>query len=324
MELIERYLQAVGFWLPARQKQDILAELSEDIRSQIDDKESELGRTVTDTDVEEVLKQRGSPVMVANRYQPQRSLIGPVLYPIYRLVLKMAFLFYFLPWVVILTCLSVFMPSYRVHAFDSLWMVIFNIFTFVTLTFALLEKYSLKSGFLEKWNPRKLPPLRANRIKRSSSITEIVALVIASAWWLIFMSSPVIINRPELRIVLAPAWSTYFWSVFILMLVTCAVSVANLFRPYWTVFRAYVRLLTDCVGWGLFAWLCKMDIVAEIAVRNVPAEHTMRIAGYINLWMGRSVPIIIAMGALIALFDVYRIVRIKDPDVPVLGVLTRC
>lgn len=324
MELIERYLQAVGFWLPKTQKQDILAELSEDIRSQVEDKESSLGRKLNDAEVEEILKQRGSPIMVANRYLPQQSLIGPVLFPIYKLVMKMAFLFYFLPWVVIWTCLNLYFPSYHAHAFDNLWNVAIDTFAFVTLGFMLVEKYSLKSGFLEKWDPRKLPPLRdPNRIKRSNSIAEVVALLIASAWWLGFMSSPVIVNRPELKVVLAPAWNTYTWSVLVLMLLTCVVSVVNLFHPYWTVLRAYVRLATDCIGWGLFAWLCKMNIIEQLLVRNVPAEHTMRIAGYINLWMGRCAPIIIAMGALVALFDVYRIVRIKNPNTPALGMLTR-
>ena len=32
MELIDRYLQAVRFWLPKAQADDIIAELSEDIR----------------------------------------------------------------------------------------------------------------------------------------------------------------------------------------------------------------------------------------------------------------------------------------------------
>ena len=39
MELIDRYLQAVKFWLPETQKEDIIAELSEDIQSQIEEKE---------------------------------------------------------------------------------------------------------------------------------------------------------------------------------------------------------------------------------------------------------------------------------------------
>ena len=71
MELIERYLQAVKFWLPKAQKQDIIAELSEDIYSQMEEKESELGRKLSDLEVEIILKQRGRPVLVANRYQPQ-------------------------------------------------------------------------------------------------------------------------------------------------------------------------------------------------------------------------------------------------------------
>jgi hypothetical protein len=34
-ELVDRYLQAVRFWLPKRQQEDIIAELSEDLHSQI-------------------------------------------------------------------------------------------------------------------------------------------------------------------------------------------------------------------------------------------------------------------------------------------------
>ena len=37
-ELIDRYLQAVRFWLPRTSRQeDVLAELGEDLRSQIED-----------------------------------------------------------------------------------------------------------------------------------------------------------------------------------------------------------------------------------------------------------------------------------------------
>ncbi|HEY6181159.1 MAG TPA: hypothetical protein VIW67_02875 [Terriglobales bacterium] len=59
MELIERYLQAVKFWLPKEQKQDILAELSEDINSQVEEKESELGRSLNQAEVEAILSSAG-------------------------------------------------------------------------------------------------------------------------------------------------------------------------------------------------------------------------------------------------------------------------
>jgi hypothetical protein len=79
MELIERYLQAVGFWLPKKQKADIIAELSGDIYAETEEREGELGRKLNDTEVEDLLKKRGSPMLVANRFLPQHSLIGPLL-----------------------------------------------------------------------------------------------------------------------------------------------------------------------------------------------------------------------------------------------------
>ena len=100
-DLIGRYLQAVGFWLPRAQKQDILAEISEDLRSQIEDRESDLGRAMTESEVSDLLKQRGRPILVAGQFLPQRSLIGPALYPIYVFVLKIVALCYVIPWLLV-------------------------------------------------------------------------------------------------------------------------------------------------------------------------------------------------------------------------------
>ena len=115
MELIDRYLQAVKFWLPKNQRQDIIAELSEYLRSQFEERESALGRKLTDGDVEQMLKQRGRPLLVAENYLPQKSLIGPVLFPAYRFVLKLALLCYLVPWVGVWIALVVINPSYRAN-----------------------------------------------------------------------------------------------------------------------------------------------------------------------------------------------------------------
>src|ERR1700730_1962972 len=101
MDLVDRYLQAVKFWLTNGQKQDIIAELSEDIRSQIEDKESELGRQLSDPEVETILKKSGPPMLVAQRYLPQRYLIGPGLFPIYWLILRAGWICFFAPWLIL-------------------------------------------------------------------------------------------------------------------------------------------------------------------------------------------------------------------------------
>jgi hypothetical protein len=328
MELLERYLQAVKFWLPKQQKQDIIAELSEDLHSQIEEKETELGRPLNDSEVEAILKQRGRPVLVANRFLPQEYLIGPVLFPIYVFVLKIVALCYLLPWVLVWIGIMTYSPNYRLEhggwfeavgsAWASLWSVAFIVLGCVTVVFAVLEQMQGKSHFLENWDPRKLPPVRnSGEIKSSSSIAEIVASSVFGVWWWVsYLSSPVIVDRPELRVQLSPAWSHFFWGFLFVTLVNIALSAANLARPYWTVRRATFRLASDIVGSALFCWLMKSNIVAAIAVHGVPTEKTEAMTNAINLWMDRAFPIAIAIGIAVLVGDIYRIINASGRRAP--------
>jgi len=321
MELLERYLQAVKFWLPRRQKEDIIAELSEDIRSQIEEQETALGRKLNQTELETILKQRGSPLMVANRYQPQQSLIGPALFPIYSFVLKLLALVYIVPWIVVWICLMSFSSSYRAHhwgwingalsAWSSLWTVVMFTVGGVTIVFAVLERTKFKARILENWDPRKLPPVRdPNKIPRSASVVEIVALLGFLIWWIYMMSSRQVLDRIDVKISLAPVWPYFFWGFLLLALGLVALSTVNLLRPYWTRTRASLRLAGDCIGSVLFCWMLQAHIFAQISVPHVPAERTAELTRAINSWGARSLPIAIVMGVVIAGSDIYRIVRI--------------
>ena len=92
MKQIDRYLRAIKFFLPKPHQNDILAEISEDIHSQIDDLEAERGRKLNDAEIAAVLKKRGSPNLVAGAYLPQKYLIGPAWYPLYCWVLTLVIL----------------------------------------------------------------------------------------------------------------------------------------------------------------------------------------------------------------------------------------
>ncbi len=165
MELLDRYLQAVKFWLPKGQKQDIIAELSEDIRSQIEEKENELGRKLNEAEAEAIFKRVGRPVLVANRYSPQQYLIGPLLFPIYRFVLKIVALCYLVPWVLAWIGFMIYDPGFRAKhsggtligalgsVWGPLWLAAFCACGVVTIVFAVLERAQTKSGFLEDWDP---------------------------------------------------------------------------------------------------------------------------------------------------------------------------
>ena len=324
MELLDRYLQAVKFWLPREQKQDIIAELSEDIRSQIEDEETVRGRALADTEVGAILKQLGRPVIVANRYLPQQYLIGPVLFPIYKFVLKVAALIYLVPWTLTWIGLMIFDQAYRVRysgggwaatlgsAWGSFWLLAFTSLGLVTFVFFVLERVNARSGFLKDWDPNKLPPVRdPNRIPRSASLIELVANFAFCSWWAGAMWSATVFDHAGVRLTLAPVWRYFFWGFLLLALLNMAASGVNLVRPYWTPRRASLRLLADSIGSALFCWLCKSDILAAITVQNVAPAKTLLLTNAINLWMSRSLPAVVGVGLVLAAFDVYRIIRVQ-------------
>ncbi|HZE18766.1 MAG TPA: hypothetical protein VE402_01480, partial [Candidatus Angelobacter sp.] len=192
MDLVERYLQAVKVWLPAKQRADIIAELAEDIRSEIEEKESGLGRKLDQAEVEALLQRRGRPIVAAGRFRPQRSLIGPALFPIYATVLRILAIPYLMMWTVRSIYLFVTSPSVRAespvawvtHAGSAFWSTALLLFGGVTLLFAVLDRVQERSHFLEKWNPRGLKPARdPGRTPRSSSVTDLALQIAFALWW---------------------------------------------------------------------------------------------------------------------------------------------
>jgi hypothetical protein len=89
MDLIERYVGAVRRHLPKSANPDIVSELSENLRSQAEEREEQLGRALNEDEQSALLKPHGHPWLMASRYLPQQHLIGPALYPYYRQTLVM-------------------------------------------------------------------------------------------------------------------------------------------------------------------------------------------------------------------------------------------
>jgi hypothetical protein len=88
-------------------------------------------------------------------------------------------------------------------------------------------------------------------------------------------------------------------------------AAVNIFRPYWTAERAAFRLLSDSTAVAI-CWVMRLNIIAGISVVNVAPEKTVVVAHAINWWAARLFPLAIAFCTLIALFDVYRIIRVRS------------
>jgi hypothetical protein len=289
MELLDRYLQAVKFWLPREAKSDIIAELSEGIRSQIDEQEAELGRPLTDVELESLLKRWGSPILVAERYLPQRYLIGPALFPLYLLVLKLVTFVYVLPWLLVWLFMVIFLPSYRaaypglalIGTLQPLLLTVVFAFTVVTLNFAFLERSGARARLAASWSLGVLPAVRdPHRISRSDALGELAGGILFILWWLDVVRLPAI---PGVQIAMTPILArTFYWPILMLVLAVTAIGAVNLIRPWWTQRRTIVRLAIDGFGVVLVGFLLRGPWIV-ITIPGARAVPVAEIARWVNL-----------------------------------------
>ncbi|HEX5719165.1 MAG TPA: hypothetical protein VF179_23590 [Thermoanaerobaculia bacterium] len=321
MELLDRYLQSVKWLLPKEQKEDILAELSEDIRSQIEEKEAELGRRLDESDLEAILQRWGHPMLVAQRYLPQQHLIGPVWFPVYQFVLKMVGLCYLMPWLLTWLFLVIFVPSYRaehpglalIGSLESFLLIVVFAFTVITVGFAFAER----SKILVRWSPRKLPVERdPNRISRSESIGDLVGNLIFVLWWVDVLRLP---SVEPLRITLAPIWTTLYWPILLVALAAAAIDAVNTVRPWWTPLRSRLRVGIAAAELALICTLLSVRSWVEVAVTNGPSAKIDELAKWINLSIGVT---ILVIGIVTIVGIVRGIRRLRRPKATLVGVLS--
>ena len=255
MELLDRYLQAVKKHLPWQRQDDIIAELKANLEAQLEDREAELGRKLSDAEVEAWLKQLGSPIQVAARYQPQRYLIGPGLFPIYWYVLRLVMV-----WcAVIYTVVNVIQIVASGSDTEAIWraaahlpQVLFINVAIMTLIFAVIEwtgaqipgKVQTMVGMAPPWQVGRTPrfaPGEGCGKKRTyaHAVAEVIFGWILLVWLLLVPHHPFLLFGPgvyyfdSLPFQLASVWWTWYWWIVALNAVELVWHMVALLRGTW-------------------------------------------------------------------------------------------
>jgi hypothetical protein len=272
MDLLDRYLQAVKKHLPWQRQDDIIAELKANLESQLEDKEGELGRPLTQGEAEDWLKQLGPPIQVAARYQPQRYLIGPGVFPIYWYVLRLA-----LTWASIIYSIVVVAQVFggQIPGGDALLDAILHLpgvllttTVWVTLVFAVLEfaaaQFPEKCNWIPvppaQWSPASLPPFEnaeANGKKPrtyAQDVAEIIFGLLFLAWLLLIPQHPYLLMGPGaayLRVSpfqLTPVWIQIFWCLVAVNIVQMGLNLESLLQGRWQRPQPIKNIVVKTVG----------------------------------------------------------------------------
>ncbi len=258
MDLLERYLQAVKKYLPWKRQDDIIAELRANLEAQLEEKEEERGRPLTQTEAEEWLRQLGSPIQMAARYQPQQYLIGPALFPVYWYVLKLVIFWAVAVYLIVsgvqLAVDQTAATSAAVQAVFRIPGVLVQSAAWVTLVFAALElvaKYYPAhmpkeiENLTSRWSPAGLPPLEhrttsgEKRRSYAQAVAEVVVGCLFLLWLLLIPKHPILMLGPGVTFMhatpfqLAPVWWYFYWWLVALCALQLAWHAIDLLRGNW-------------------------------------------------------------------------------------------
>jgi hypothetical protein len=318
--LIDRYLQNVRLSLSGPRRDDIVRELAEDIRSQVADREEELGRPLTESEQEALLKQFGHPLQLATRYGPQRHVIGPALFPVYWMTLKIALGGALAVNVAIAIALLVSgSPAGRV--IGNLASLPFTIgvmvFGWITLVFALLD-LNLPRLLGHAWADMKgvtLAPAPEGKGRRWSLIAEIVGGTVVLIWWLTFPTSPFLVFGPAAAFLApAPIWHQLYTPIAVIWLASLIGLWAVLLRPDWARVRTIGRFLTDFLSLVLAGILLHADAVVQLAPGVEATDKMVGVVRFINA-QARIVVLIWLLAAMWQIvYSTYRIVTATSTE----------
>jgi len=258
MDLLERYLQAVGQYLPAKGKDDTLAELRANLLAEMENREEELGRSLNEAEVAAVLEHHGRPVMVAARYLPQHFLIGPGLFPLYWFTLLKSFPLLLLAYAVAQAANFIFGVGTSVGAaIGHLPYVAFIFWAVMTLGFAIFEyaqgKYFAELKWSKEWNPRDLPDVAQQKGPSfASRVADLIVSMLMILWLLSVPTHPYLVLGPGgslrgLPFGLSPEWQIFYWQIIGLLALMLPLKIAALFRGA-TKWRRGLELATQAIG----------------------------------------------------------------------------
>ncbi len=337
MELLDRYLGVLRLFLPRRQRDDIVREISEEIHDQILDREGTLGRRLTVDDQAEVIGRYGHPLVTAARYRPQQHLIGPIVFPYYWMALKFVLALMLFGHGVSFAIVRSDDPSRLTigRALEGTVQDVFAVVAWLTVLAAAADRWLTRSEVLQRWDPRTLIQLaqlgsrapqlvdtsrRTRGFAKTTTLFEfpsttfgLISAVVLSTWWLLALRYPVLMFGPGAAQL---DWGPDMHRLYPLLIATTAVFLTERGAKVLWLRRQWLLQLTGWVGpivgalfvlgvassenqWVVFSGSATPGTVAI-------GEHTLPLVDFVNLVFGLSFGFAALVTVLSAIRRVYR------------------
>lgn len=325
MELVERYLYEVGRRLPPKRRADVVAELRSSIELQLEaEGEGQSGDAGPDSaKAAAILQEMGSPEKVAADYYPEgQYLIGPALYPLFRLVTAIAVTATVGAQLLAVLVAFVF-ASESPDLLGTFWQILFSVpvtIGIVAIIFAILQRYEVRPELdVEEFDPYKLPDIKGGqKVKRGELIFSIIFSIVFLVLLAQFAARGGFAGFGGLGIFNNPVIGQYLPWIFLSLLLGILVDIFLLWRGRWEIStrlakigaNAFSLLLLGLMIQGHTEWLAGEGVSSFFdGLLKLPEAINLdnQLVGMIFFRLAMTIAfIVIAIETLVQLFWLVR------------------
>jgi hypothetical protein len=236
MNLVDRYVYEAGRHLPRKSRGDIQVELRSSIYDAL---EARFGTEPSEDEVAEYLSSMGPPEQVAASYYPEgQYLIGPALFPLFKLVALIA-VAGVLGAQVIAWAVAFFLSQAPFSPLETIGGMVNSIpatFGMVVIVFALLQWLEVRPDLEEDtWDPRSLPQIdEFQPVKRGEMIFGIVVSMVILALLVFFPQYIGFVSSPGGEFFANPVIEWYSVWIIASLAASIALDVYLLWQARWT------------------------------------------------------------------------------------------
>jgi hypothetical protein len=316
MDLIERYLAAIGRQLPAKQAADIENELRDVLLSRAEEQEERLGRPLSRDELEALLVDFGHPLTVAGRYRRTQHLIGPEVFPFWWAAVKVMLSIVAGVYLVLIALgvLTQKTPAEFNRAVPSIWYVGVYLFGMITLVCMGIERFG-KTQVLQRWKPRNLPPASGKQRSLFELSVEIAGDVVFIAWWGGLIHFDAFVPWPGfIHFEMAAVWTTWHWPIlgyFVAELVANLIAIA---RPGWIRGNATILSVRYLAGIAILSQVIRADRFVTVSSPTIPPHALAILQTNVDLGMHIGLGLTIGGMGLRILLEWWRLRRALRPQ----------
>lgn len=237
MSLTNSYLTQVSRFLPEDNREDILAELRDAISEQVDELAAARGSAPGAQDEADVLRRFGHPLKVASGYRPQRSLIGPALFPAFVHTLKIVLIIVLaLQFLAALSIAATSGSHFSLSGIiEYLLKTAFIAGAIVVAVFASIDYSGEQLKWFDAWRPESLTDQSTSVIRHGDVVTNLITEGVFLLWWndLLVFQNWLPASGGEFPLALASGWDPMFWPLNVVIGASFILHAIVLLRGLW-------------------------------------------------------------------------------------------